>query len=321
MEALTIYVEAHAQPLILLLVFIATVALCIGGALWVTGGKTVAQRRLEHVAHPESIVPDDDQQTAEGFTVRLAHSAAKFIVPEDGWDHSGIKTRLVRAGYRNTIAVRTFWGNKIIFALVLPGMILLALLVSGLDTGEGSAIVMLLFAMVVGFYLPDLFLRRRINARRLTLTEGFPDAMDLFVVCVEAGLGLDAAIQRVGTEIAHSHKELGEEFSILSLELRAGKSRTEALRALAERVDIEEVHELASLLIQADHFGTSIAEALRGHANDMRTLRIQRARERAAKLPVKLIFPILFLIFPSLFLVILGPTIVSISRMLSTMAK
>ncbi|MDX8406625.1 MAG: type II secretion system F family protein [Mariprofundus sp.] len=319
MDFLSLYLGEYDELLVQLLVFLATAAFCLGFAVWLYGGKTNVQRRLEYIIHPE-IMPEEGLQREGGFTVRLAQSAAAFIAPEAGWDESGSKTRLVRAGYRSRTAVRTFWGNKIIFALLVPAIIVVALVIPGFDVG-GNGYLMLIIAlsMLFGFYLPDLFLRRRINGRRLRLTEGFPDAMDLFVVCVEAGLGLDAAIQRVGVEIAHSHRELGEEFSILSLELRAGKSREEALHALANRVDIDEIHELAALLIQAEHFGTSIADALRIHASDMRTLRIQRARERAAKLSTKLIIPIMLFIFPALFLVILGPAVVGIVDMLSAL--
>jgi tight adherence protein C len=129
---------------------------------------------------------------------------------------------------------------------------------------------------------------------------------------VEAGLGLDAALQRVGKELHSSHPELSTELQLLTLELRAGKGRADALRALAERTALDDVRSLTSILIQAEHFGTSVAEALRQHSNEMRTLRLQRARERAAKLPVKMIFPILFFIFPALFLVVLAPSIVRI---------
>jgi len=182
-----------------------------------------------------------------------------------------------------------------------------------LATAKSSTVILLFAATgIVSFFLPDFFLDRKASKRRLAFEEGFPDAMDMLVVCVEAGLGLDAAIQRVGKEMVASHQELAVEFSLISLELRAGKGRAAALRSLAERTGLDDVRALTSILIQAEHFGTSIAEALREHSNEMRTLRLQRAKERAAKLPVKLIFPIIFFIFPALFLVVLGPALVRI---------
>src|SRR5690606_33421124 len=143
-----------------------------------------------------------------------------------------------------------------------------------------------------GFLLPDYGLRRTIKRRRLEFLEGFPDAMDMLVVCVEAGLGLDSAIQRVSRELRHSHPALATELALHGLEVRAGKSRQEAFRSLAERMHIDQVHALATILIQAERYGTSIAMALRNFAEDMRVERIQRARETAAKLPVRMIFPI-----------------------------
>ena len=171
---------------------------------------------------------------------------------------------------------------------------------------------LLVFVALIGYFLPHLYISSKISERKLEFVEGFPDAMDHLVVCVEAGLGLDAAIQRVGREMAVSYPELATEFGILSLELRAGKSRSEALKSLAERTNVDQVQSLVALLIQAEHFGTSIATALREHANEMRLLRIQKAKEKAAKLPVKMLFPIVFFIFPALFIVVLVPAAIRI---------
>ena len=162
---------------------------------------------------------------------------------------------------------------------------------------------------IVGLYLPNLWLALKIARRKEALTIGFPDALDLMVVCAEAGMGLDAAMKRVGEEMKLSNKTISEEFRLLNLELRAGKSRKDALKNLALRADLEEVNSLVTLLVQTDRFGTSVAQALRVHSDSMRTRRTQRVEELAAKLPVKLLFPTIFCIFPSLFLVILGPGI------------
>jgi len=174
---------------------------------------------------------------------------------------------------------------------------------------------------LIGFYLPNLWLRLKIARRKEKIIKGFPDALDLMVVCVEAGVGLDAAIYRVGEEMKLSNKVLSEEFKLLSLELRAGKQRGEALRNLALRTDLEDVNSLMTLLIQTEKFGTSIAQALRVYSDSMRTKRYQRAEEMAAKLPVKLVFPLVFFIFPSLFIVILGPAAIRIVRILFPILK
>jgi tight adherence protein C len=149
------------------------------------------------------------------------------------------------------------------------------------------------------------------------LTLGLPDALDLLVVCAEAGMGLDAAMKRVGEEMKLSNKTINEEFRLLNLELRAGKSRKDALKNLALRTDLEEMNSLITLLVQTDRFGTSVAQALRVHYDAMRTRRTQRVEELAAKLPVKLLFPTIFCIFPSLFLVILGPGLLQAFRTLN----
>jgi tight adherence protein C len=167
---------------------------------------------------------------------------------------------------------------------------------------------------VFGFYLPDIWLKIRTANRKDKITRGFPDALDLLVVCVEAGMGLDAAINRVAEEISLSNKILSDELKVLNLELRAGKPRRDALQDLAVRTGLEDVSSLVTLLIQTDKFGTSIARALRVHSDSMRTARFQRAEELAAKLPVKLLIPLIFFIFPSLFVVIIGPAGIRIAK-------
>ena len=170
------------------------------------------------------------------------------------------------------------------------------------------------FMPFLGFYLPDIWLRQKTDKRREKLLKALPDALDLMVVCVEAGMGLDEAINRVAKESKIQSRELSDEFAFLSLELRAGKQRQDALQNLAERTDLEEVKNLVTLLIQADKFGTNIADTLRVYSDTFRTERFQRAEEMAAKMPVKLIFPLILFIFPALFIVIIGPAIISIYR-------
>ena len=165
---------------------------------------------------------------------------------------------------------------------------------------------------LLGFYLPDIYLKLKIRRRKDKIVKGFPDALDLLVVCVEAGMGLDAAINRVAEEIRLSSQVISDEFKILNLELRAGKSRIEALRNLGVRTDVEEVRSFATLLVQTDRFGTSVAQALRVHSDSMRIRRYQKAEELAAKLPVKLMFPLIFFIFPAIFVVVVGPAAIQI---------
>lgn len=301
-------------PYAMFFVFLTTVMLVSGLALWLFGGKDIIRRRLSEISGEL----DDSQKSGArregGFNIHWAKPLAKAVLPTDDWKRSRLKSRLVRAGYRQDKSLHIFLGSKVLFGFAVPILLAMPLLIMGkVPSGQPAVSVSLLvLAGLIGYYLPDAYLERVSRERQLCFTEGFPDAMDMLVVCVEAGLGLDAAIQRVGREIIVAHPELADELSLVSLELRAGKSREEALRSLGERTGVDAVQSLASLLIQAEHFGTSIASALREHAEEMRTLRLQKAREKAAKLPVKMIFPIMFFIFPALFLVILGPALVRI---------
>lgn len=303
---------------ILVLSFLATVLLVWGVLTVLIGELTPAERRLKSLAG-EVERGKERREDAGGFEVRWLEPAMKLGLPADGWKQSEIRTQLVQAGFRHPKSMLYYFGCKLLLAIGLPILSLAPLFFLGYMGGVDRTvlIVLLAAAALIGFYLPDIVVSRRMARRQLEFTEGFPDAMDMLVVCVEAGLGLDAAIQRVGEEIAIAHPELAIEFQLVSLELRAGKSREDALRSLAQRTGIEEVQALVTLLIQAEHFGTSIASALRTHANEMRSQRIDRAREKAAKLPVKLIFPIALFIFPALFLVVLGPALISIFKALS----
>ncbi|MCW9089632.1 MAG: type II secretion system F family protein [Gammaproteobacteria bacterium] len=296
-----------------ILVFLSTTLLLYGMFLWLTTGDQDIKRRLREIQAGTGITSHEAHKEGT-FQVRWIQPIGDIILPKDDWTQSRVKKKLVRAGFRSERAIRTYYGLKILLAVLLPVLVIVPLIVIGTIPviEQTTAIGSLVAVAILGYYLPGLYLHSRAKARREEFSEGFPDAMDMLVVCVEAGLGLDAAIQRVGKEMALSHPELAIEFNILSLELRAGKSRAEALRALAERTDVDQVKNLVALLIQAEHFGTSIATALRDHASEMRLMRIQFAKEKAAKLPVKMLFPIIFFIFPALFIVVLSPAVLRI---------
>lgn len=317
MEALNTFfglIDIQNQTVtIYVLVFLSTTLMLFGVFLWLTTGNQDVKRRLREIK--EGIGGLSHETHKEGmFQVRWIEPIAKIALPRDDWAQSKIKKKLVRAGYRTERAIKVYFGFKVLLAVLLPFAFVFPLVAIGTIPITNQPVIVLLtvLAALVGYYLPDFRLHSRIKARKLAFSEGFPDAMDLLVVCVEAGLGLDAAIQRVGKELALSNPDLAVEFNILSLELRAGKSRSEALRALADRTDVEQVKNLVALLIQAEHFGTSIATALREHAEEMRHIRIQIAKEKAAKLPVKMLFPIVFFIFPALFIVVLAPAMLRI---------
>ena len=293
-------------------VFLFVVVTIAGLAFWLMSGMTPVERRLREIAEGSSTTSHVTHREG-AFNVRWVAPIVKLVEPTEGWEGSSLKSRLVRAGIRNPQAIHYFVASKVIAAFLIPLLILSPFIIAPTTTLSTPMTALLVsLGGLIGLYLPDFVLIRKASARTRALEEGFPDAMDMLVVCVEAGLGLDAAIQRVGKELEYSHSELSSELKLVSLELRAGKGRADALKSLADRTQLDDVRSLTSVLIQAEHFGTSVAEALRSQSNEMRTLRLQRAKERAAKLPVKLIFPILFFIFPALFLVVLGPSLIRI---------
>ncbi|MFO7579131.1 MAG: type II secretion system F family protein [Nitrosomonas halophila] len=306
------FAGVYTEQILYALVFFSAVSVIAGMTLWLTNRTQPVDRRLGEIAQGRTKATHEDYKDGP-FNVKWIDPLVKMAEPPEGWESSVLKSRLVRAGIRDKNAIAYFLAGKIGGAVVMSLLAMLPYLLYPAANISGAMLVaMVVLAGLIGLYLPDLVLRQKADQRRLEFQEGFPDAMDMLVVCVEAGLGLDSAIQRVGNELHVSHKALSDELRLVSLELRAGKSRTEALRSLADRIMLDDVRALTSILIQAEHFGTSVAEALRQQANEMRTLRLQRAREKAAKLPVKLIFPIMFFIFPALFLVVLGPAAVRI---------
>ncbi|OIQ50683.1 Bacterial type II secretion system protein F domain protein [Pseudodesulfovibrio hydrargyri] len=217
------------------------------------------------------------------------------------------RLRLIQAGLRKADSHRTFQGLKGVLGVGLAGSFLLVKVLFLPDTSVAMAAFGAVVLAAVGVYGPEYWLSKRIVRRRLALSDELPDALDMLVVCVESGMGLDQAVDRVCHETRHSGPILSSEFKLLTLELRAGKSRAEALRALAERTALDDLNSLTSLLIQADAFGISIGRTLRVYSDAMRVKRSQRAEEKAAKMPVLLLLPLVLFILPSLFVVILGP--------------
>jgi tight adherence protein C len=240
----------------------------------------------------------------------------KRVAPKQSKDYRQMRPRFLKAGFRRETAPAVFWGTKCLLAICLPMcFFLLRLVVLGpLSTAMTGGIC--LYLALMGLFLPDIWLRIRIARRRERIFKGFPDALDLLVVCVEAGMGIDSAINRVAEEMKISNKTLSDELKLLNLELRAGKLRRDALKDLAMRTDLQEVESLATLLIQTEKFGTNVAQALRVYSDMFRTKRYQRAEEIAAKMPIKLVIPLAFFIFPSLFVVLLGPAAINIYKVL-----
>lgn len=253
--------------------------------------------------------------------VKLTGPLAKLSLPAEGWENSALRTRFMNAGYRSSAAPVLFFASKTLLAMLLPALTVAYISLTNSLMSNSSMLFVVLLAAGLGYVMPNILLARRIAYRQREIFDSFPDAIDLTTVCVEAGLGLDAALARVGTEMRLKSPILGDELHLVNLELRAGSSRERALRNLALRTGIDEIDSLVAILIQADRFGTSVAESLRVHSDNLRTKRRLRAEEAAAKIPLKLLFPVIFCIFPSLLLVLLGPAFIGIYRvLLPTMA-
>lgn len=311
----TLLIGSNLQMLILCVVFLSVIVVVSGVGFWIFEAKSPVDRRLQEISgfkHEEHVNHKDGS-----FDVSWADPVAKIIRPSDDWKVSKLKSKMVQAGYRSKSAVTVFLFFKLALAVVLPIVMAVPLGVAISADGINNQLIFLLAILsFAGFMFPNYIVNNRIKQRQVDIVDAFPDALDLLVVCVEAGLSLDSAILRVAKEISFSWPVLGEELQILSLELRAGKSRQEALDSLAARTGLPEIQALVSILIQAEHFGTSIASSLRDHADEMRLERIQKAKETAAKLPVRMAVPIILFIFPALFLVLLGPAALSIYQAL-----
>jgi tight adherence protein C len=276
-------------------------------------------------ARPKAAI-DRVTGTAAAMTTMVTHPSLAWrdlisklgtLVPKAPKDSTVMLRRLFRAGYRGSGALKTLYGLKIILAVVLPLAAGMAMVGSDADPGRKTLIIVTAFA--VGFFGPNEYVRRGAKRRQKHIRKGLPNALDLMVVCVESGLGLDQAIVQVAKELQFAHPDISEEFGLMNLEMKAGNRRADALRNLAERTGVDEVKKLVAVLVQADRFGTSIAQSLRGHSEYMRVQTRQMAEEKAAKLGVKLVFPIFFCILPSLFVVTVGPVLMRIVRELIPM--
>ncbi|HLJ45865.1 MAG TPA: type II secretion system F family protein [Bryobacteraceae bacterium] len=229
-------------------------------------------------------------------------------IPLSPSEVSKARAWLIQAGYRDPRHLTIYVGSRLASAFFFFG---LAVAASGFTSPY-----LLLAAMGFGFLLPRVILKRMIAARQHRIKIGLPDALDLTVICVEAGLALDQAMMRVGQDLQHAHRELSDEFHLVNLEMRAGKPRAEALRNLVDRTGVDDIRSLVGTLIQTDRFGTSVAQALRVHSDSLRTERRQRAEEQAAKTTIKMVIPLVLFVLPSIIFVTLGPAVISLIRTL-----
>lgn len=259
-----------------------------------------------------------EEQPKEKLIVRVAKGIGDKI-PISPQEASMARRYLIAAGYRSETAVRVLYGAKVLGCITL--LVLAILFRESAFSNPVLRNVFVVFAGIAGYFAPGFILERLVAARQERIRLALPDALDLLVVCVEAGLGLDQAIHNVSQELRSTHKDISEELGLVTLEMRAGKQRAEALRNLADRTGEAELRKLVAILIQADRFGVSVADSLRTHSDFMRVRRRQEAEERAAKVGVKLVFPIFFCIMPSMMLVTAGPGVLQLFRNLYPMMQ
>jgi tight adherence protein C len=295
-----------------LMIFVAiAVAVALGGMKMYVRPKEAMERVVGGIDQSEQM-PSHPSLVFHDLIKKLGN-----LVPQSPKDVTVMQRRLIRAGVRNESALKILYGAKAAFGVGLP--LITAIAVGGSSSDSGNKFASILAAAAVGFFGPNEYVRRMASKRQHEIARGLPNALDLLVVCVESGLGLDQAIMQVSKELDKAHPEISEEFGLVNLELKAGKRRVEALRNLAERTGVDDLKKLVAVLIQADRFGTGVAQSLRAHADFMRIQARQVAEEKAAKLGVKLIFPIFFCILPSLFVVTVGPVVMKIMRELVPM--
>ncbi len=296
--------------LLSLLVFACVACAALAMYVWLAPYRTAARLRSLSGQADE---PAQDSVWSSTL-MRAAEPLAKLSAPEGDWQSSALRVKFLNAGIRSESARLVYFAAKTVLPL---GFAAIAYLVA--SPGAKSFLTLMLYvvlAATVGVFLPNLVLHLRARSRQREIFETFPDAADLMLVCVEAGLGLDAALVKVTDEIRIKSENLAQELRLTILEMRAGGSREQALRNLALRTGVEEVGAFAVMLTQADKFGTSIGQSLRVFSDDLRHKRQTRAEERAAKIPTKMLFPLVTCIFPAIIMVILGPAVIQIVRTL-----
>jgi tight adherence protein C len=273
--------------------------------------ETQVAGRLSRMIEPQAIVEEDKFAVKQKERVgNWLVSLGKLLPASSGNQRTRSQLMMMRAGFRSADAIQVVRGFKLLLPIVLVSLVL----ITGIY--HYSPIFILLGALGVGFILPEFWLNLRIKARQGRLRVALPDGLDLLVICVEVGLGLDQALLRVAQELKIVHPELSEELTLVNLEMRVGKTRIEALRELGRRTGLDDLKTLVAMLIQTERFGTSVAQSLRVHSDELRTKRRQRAEELSAKTTVKMVGPLVFFIFPALLVVILGPAVITMMRQL-----
>ena len=290
--------------------FLGTVTILIALFYAFSQGETGVSRRLERVLD-RSVPSSQDALSQKGVErVRGMLASVGSMFPSSPVQVSRSQLMMIRAGIRRPDAMLAMRGVR----LLVPVGLVAAVFFSGYY--RANPFFIFLLTAVVGYMIPETWLLWRIRSRQHKLRRGLADGLDLLVICVEAGLGLDQALLRVSQELRVTHPELSDELQLVNMEMRVGKSRMEALRELARRTGLDDIQALVAMLVQTERFGTSIAQSLRVHSDDLRTKRRQRAEELSAKTTVKMVPPLVFFIFPALMVVMLGPAVLTLMRQL-----
>lgn len=297
--------------LIILLIAISVALLVIGLGQFVVSSenRTLQQRlaSLSHVGSEDRRIRERRERQKRRESLEAFLEAVGARVGEEQIKRGGLRQTLIHGGYRNPTAPAIFVGIR---AIAAAGLGVVAFLgVTAMRAELALGLMLVSSAVLVGWLLPMFILKRKVKRRQKEFRRTLPDALDLMVVCVEAGLGLNQALVRVGEEMERVSEDLADEFTLVSLEIRAGTPREDALRNLGERTGTADVRALVSMLVQTDRFGTSIADALRVHAEELRSKRQQAAEEEAAKITVKMLIPLVIFVVPAIFVVILGPAV------------
>jgi len=288
-------------------------ALSIG---YITSAYTdPVKRRLTSILEDHHVI-DKHQESRDDFTRKIMGSAASALFPSNEKETGKIRSRLIIAGFRSSNAITNFYATKAILSVALPIIVLLASQLSA-NIESSKVIFLCMLSLSLGLIGPNYVLTKLVKRRQKKLRAAFPDALDLLVICVEAGLGLTNAIARVAREMDVAHPELSADLALINKEIMVGVPRDEALKNLSTRTGLDEIKGLSALLDQSIRFGTSIAEALRIYAEEFRDKRMQLAEEKAAKISTKLIFPLTFFMWPAFFVVAIGPAALKLMEAMS----
>jgi len=290
---------------VILFLIITAIFSVIGFRFWVQP-QTAVERVMGQVEQAQAGMSDPSLNFRDMLT-KIGQ-----MVPANPADVGILQRRLLSAGYRNPRILRVLYGLKCVLAIVLA--LVSGGLLYGLELASEMSLFQIIAAAGIGWAGPNMAVGRMASRRQRQIRKGLPNALDMLVICVESGLGLDQALMQVSKELRTAHPEIADEFAVLNLEMRAGKRRADALHNLGERSDVDELKKMVSVLVQADKFGTSISQTLRNFSDYMRVQMRQEAEEKAAKIGVKLVFPIFFFILPALFVVTVGPMLVRVMR-------